>query len=98
MGGGGGGRPNLMLAQVQEFCPGPGPGQDLTGNGPGLDLDLTWDLEWDLDLSLTKSVMYMYVKNNTFRPLFSILKINIPLSIEIQLSDPDSKPIFQVDT
>ena len=52
---GGGGRPNLMLAQVQVFCPGPGPGQDLTGNGPGLDLtwDLEWDLEWDLDLSLT---------------------------------------------
>ena len=49
-----GGRPNLMLAQVQEFCPGPGPGQDLTGTWPGLDLDLTWDLEWDLDLSFTK--------------------------------------------
>ena len=55
----GGGRPNLMLAQVQVFCQGPGPGQDLTGTGPGLDLDLTWDLEWDLewdlDLSLTKN-------------------------------------------
>ena len=33
---GGGGRPNLMLAQVQVFCPGLGPGQDLTGTGPGL--------------------------------------------------------------
>ena len=32
----GGGRPNLMLAQVQVFCPGPGPGQDLTGTGPGM--------------------------------------------------------------
>ena len=49
----GGGRPNLMLAQVLVFCPGPGPGKDLTGTGPGPDLDLTWDLEWDLDLSLT---------------------------------------------
>ena len=48
---GGGDRPNLMLAQVQDFCPGPGPGQDLTGTWPGLDLE--WDLEWDLDLSLT---------------------------------------------
>ena len=37
-----GGRPNLMLAQVQVFCPGSGQGQDLTGNGPGLDLDWTW--------------------------------------------------------
>ena len=33
--GGGGDRPNLMLAQVQVFCPGPGP-------GPGPDWDLTW--------------------------------------------------------
>ena len=31
-----GGRPNLMLAQVQVFCP--GPGQDLRGTGPGFDL------------------------------------------------------------
>ena len=33
---GGGDRPNLMLAQVQVFCPGPGPGpgQDLSGTGP----------------------------------------------------------------
>ena len=29
-------RPNLVLAQVQEFCPGPGPGQDWTGPGPDL--------------------------------------------------------------
>ena len=43
----GGGRPNLMLAQVKVFCPGPGPGQDLT------EPDLDWDLDWDLDLSLT---------------------------------------------
>ena len=34
----GGGRPNLVLAQVQVFCPGPGPCQDLTGIGPGTDL------------------------------------------------------------
>ena len=34
----GGGRPNLMLAQVQVFCLGPGPGPDLTGTGPGMDL------------------------------------------------------------
>ena len=33
-----GGRPNLVLAQVQVFCPGPGPGQDLTGTTPGTDL------------------------------------------------------------
>ena len=39
---GGGDRPNLVLAQVQEFCP--GPGQDLSGTWPGLELDLTWDL------------------------------------------------------
>ena len=31
-----GDRPNLMLAQVQDFCP--GPGQDLTWTGPGPDL------------------------------------------------------------
>ena len=45
-----GGRPNLVLAQVQVFGPwllGPC-GPDL-----GPDLDLTWDL--DLDLSLTIS-------------------------------------------
>ena len=35
---GGGGRPNLMLAQVQGFCP--GPGQDLTGTGTGPGPDL----------------------------------------------------------
>ena len=34
----GGDRPNLMLAQVQVFCPGQGPGQDLSGTGPGPDL------------------------------------------------------------
>ena len=36
---GGGGRPNLVLAQVQVFCPGPGPSPDLTGlDWTGLDL------------------------------------------------------------
>ena len=42
-----GGRPNLVLAQVQVL----GPGQDLSKSD--LDWDLEWDLEWDLDLSLT---------------------------------------------
>ena len=62
----GGDRPNLMLAQVQVFCPGPGPGQDLTGTWPGLDLDLTWDLEWDLewnlDLSLTIAAKLIFFR------------------------------------
>ena len=44
-----GGRPNLVLAQVQVFVLGPF-GPDL-GPDQGPDLDLTWDL--DLDLSLT---------------------------------------------
>ena len=39
---GGGDRANLMLAQVQDFCPGPmsrtGPDRDLTRTGPGPDL------------------------------------------------------------
>ena len=64
----GGDRPNLMLAQVQVFCPGPGPGQDLTGIGSGLDLDLTWDLEWDLewdldwDLDLSLTILILKIK------------------------------------
>ena len=42
---GGGGRPNLVLAQVQVFGP------------QSLDLlDLTWDLTWDLDLDMTLTI------------------------------------------
>ena len=73
-----GGRPILVLAQVQVFCPGQGQGQDLTGNGPGLDLDLTWDLEWDLDLSLT-----INNKCNSY-PLFSA-KTSMSLRLSIMV-------------
>ena len=72
-GGGGGDRPNLLLAQVQ----------DLTGTWPGLDLNPTWDLDWDWDLDLSLTI------NSNWKCKSFIMKYNMYKSIVKKVENID---------